>query len=225
MVKVNIVMLKGINDHHIYDITKKVKDLGATITNIMQMIPVKGSAFENMPLVSLKEVNDMRDKCKVNIKQMYHCKQCRADAIGTLNNDQSIKIALEMKEEKSGHKTMKFAVATRSGMTVDMHFGQVSEFYIYEYRNGSAMFLERRNIEKYCNGSSECENENKIEKLIKTISDCSGVISLRIGEEPAKKLKNNNIQIFQSCERLEDAVVKSAEIMLGNKNVENIKIL
>src|SRR5471030_1861942 len=29
MVKVNIVMLKGINDHHIQDVTKKVKELGA----------------------------------------------------------------------------------------------------------------------------------------------------------------------------------------------------
>ena len=44
-------MLKGINDEHIYDITKKVKDFGATITNIMQMIPVKDSVFENMPLL------------------------------------------------------------------------------------------------------------------------------------------------------------------------------
>lgn len=225
VVKVNIVMLKGINDHHIYEITKKVKEFGATITNIMQMIPVKGSEFESMPLVSLKEINDMRDKCKENINQMYHCKQCRADAIGTLNNDESIKISLEMNEKKYGNKTMKFAVSTRSGMTVDMHFGQVSEFYIYEYRNGSAMFLEKRNIEKYCTGSSECSNENKIEKLIKTISDCSGVICLRIGEEPTKKLNSSNIQAFLSCERLEDAVIKAARTILGHKNIENIKIL
>lgn len=225
IVKVNIVMLKGVNDYHIYDITKKVKELGATITNIMQMIPVKGSVFENMPLVSLKEINDMRNKCKENIKQMYHCKQCRADAIGTLNDDQSIKISLEIKEAKSVDKTMRFAVATRSGMTVDMHFGQVSEFYIYEYRNGVAMFLEKRTINKYCNGESECNNENKIEKLINTISDCSGVISLRIGEEPIKKLKESNIKSFVSCERLEDAVVMASKTILGDKNIENIKIL
>lgn len=225
VVKVNIVMLKGINDEHIYDITKKVKDFGATITNIMQMIPVKDSVFENMPLVSLKEINDMRNKCGENIKQMYHCKQCRADAIGTLNDDQSIKISLEMKEKKSNEKIMKFAVATRSGMTVDMHFGHVSEFYIYEYRHGSAMFLERRTIEKYCNGESDCGNENKIDKLIYTISDCSGVITLRIGEEPKKKLKEKNILAFASCERLEDAVIKAAKILEGKNEVEEIQIL
>ena len=47
--KVNIVMLKGINDTHIPEVVKKVKELGCFITNIMQMIPVAGSAFENMP--------------------------------------------------------------------------------------------------------------------------------------------------------------------------------
>lgn len=225
VVKVNIVMLKGINDEHIYDITKKVKELGATITNIMQMIPVKESVFENMPLVSLKEINDMRNKCGENIKQMYHCKQCRADAIGTLNEDQSLKISLEMNQEKFNEKIVKFAVATRSGMTIDMHFGHVTEFYIYEYRNGKVMFLERRIIDKYCTGESECGNENKIDKLIKTISDCSGVITLRVGEEPKKKLKEKNILVFASCERIEDAVVKAAKIIEGEKEIEAIQIL
>ena len=130
-----------------------------------------------------------------------------------------------MKEKKSDEKIMKFAVATRSGMTVDMHFGHVSEFYIYEYRHGSAMFLERRTIEKYCNGESDCGNENKIDKLIYTISDCSGVITLRIGEEPKKKLKEKNILVFASCERLEDAVIKAAKILEGKNEVEQIQIL
>lgn len=225
VVKVNIVMLKGINDSHIYDVTKKVKELGATITNIMQMIPVKGSAFENMPLVSNKEVNDMRNKCGENIKQMYHCKQCRADAIGTLNDDQSIKIAMEIKEQSTNEKTMKFAVATRGGMTVDIHFGQVDEFYIYEYRKESAMFLEKRNIEKYCNGADHCDEDNKIGRLINTISDCNGVISLRIGEEPTKKLKENNIKAFMTCERVEDAVVMAAKSILEEIVEENIRIV
>ncbi len=91
--KVNIVMLKGINDNHIEDIAKKVKELGATVTNIIKMIPVKGSVFEQISLASDKEIMDLRKKCEVHISQMYHCKQCRADAIGTLDEDQSLKFA------------------------------------------------------------------------------------------------------------------------------------
>lgn len=85
--KVNIVMIKGINDFHIPEIVKKVKECGAYMTNIMPLIPVKGSAFENNPTVNEIELNDMRRNCDLILKQMYHCKQCRADAIGTLDND------------------------------------------------------------------------------------------------------------------------------------------
>ena len=81
------------------------------------------------------------------------------------------------------------------------------------------MFLEKRNVDKYCSGKDFCEGDNKIEKIVKTISDCDGVISLRIGEEPKKKLKESNIKIFTSCERIEDAItIAGKEIMTdGNK--------
>lgn len=222
IVKVNIVMLKGINDTHIHDITKKVKELGATITNIMQMIPVKGSVFEDMPLVSNKEINDIRNRCGENIKQMYHCKQCRADAIGTLDNDQSLKISQEIKEQNNKEKILKFAVATKGGMIVDLHFGQANEFYIYEYRNGIAMFLEKRDVDKYCTGQEQCEEDDKITRITSTIKDCNGVISLRIGGEPTRKLKELNIIPFITCERVEEAVVACAKSIIDGKEKDKI---
>ncbi len=54
------------------------------------MIPVQGSKFEDLPLISNVELNSMRKECEIDMKQMYHCKQCRADAIGTLGEDRSI---------------------------------------------------------------------------------------------------------------------------------------
>ncbi|MCX7841670.1 MAG: nitrogenase cofactor biosynthesis protein NifB [Clostridia bacterium] len=87
--KVNIVMIKGVNDSHIEEVVKKVKACGAFMTNIMPLIPAEGSAFQNIPLTSSRELNEMRKKCEADIKQMYHCRQCRADAIGTLDDDRS----------------------------------------------------------------------------------------------------------------------------------------
>lgn len=83
-------MLKGINDAHIPRVVETVRDLGAELTNIMQLIPVKGSVFENLPLVSNKELMDLRKSCEPTLRQMYHCKQCRADAVGLLGDDRSI---------------------------------------------------------------------------------------------------------------------------------------
>lgn len=90
IVKVNIVMLRDINDHHIPEVVRKVRDLGAFITNIMPLIPAKGSAFAGLPQTSMKEINQMRNICQADLPQMYHCRQCRADAIGLLGEDRSL---------------------------------------------------------------------------------------------------------------------------------------
>jgi nitrogenase cofactor biosynthesis protein NifB len=82
--KVNIVTLKGINDFHIPEVVKTMKDIGCYIINIMPFIPVEGSGFENLPKVTVGEVNKLREECSEIMFQMYHCKQCRADAVGTL---------------------------------------------------------------------------------------------------------------------------------------------
>lgn len=236
MCKVNVVMLKGINEEYIPEVVKKVKELGGAITNIMQLIPVKGSVFEDLPLVSNKEIMEMRKNCGETMKQMYHCKQCRADAIGTLGNDRSIEfnkckggcdrnkpeqtINIEetvSKDLEQKEKTLKFAAATKSGMLIDQHFGQVSELYIYEYLNGNAIFKEKRTIKKYCQGSDLClDSEDKITMILNTIADCDGIIAMRIGHEPTKKLEKQGIHVFTTYNRIEDAVKEAASNMLKN---------
>jgi nitrogen fixation protein NifB len=99
LVKVNIVMMKGVNDGHITDVVKKVKSLGALMTNIMPLIPAPGSVFHDFPQTSMKDVNAMRDLCQIDISQMRHCQQCRADAIGLLTEDQSYKYRNTTKPE------------------------------------------------------------------------------------------------------------------------------
>lgn len=152
--KVNIVTLKGINEEHIPQVVQACRDMGCYITNIMQLIPVKGSAFEELPMVSNKEIQSLRNSCNKIMRQMFHCKQCRADAVGTLDNDLSIDLGgfldkdnIEEKKEEE-KKKLKFAIASKSGVLVDMHFGHVEEFYIYQYENGTPRFIGKRNVEK-----------------------------------------------------------------------------
>ncbi|OPY56168.1 MAG: FeMo cofactor biosynthesis protein NifB [Pelotomaculum sp. PtaU1.Bin035] len=115
-VKINIVMIKGINDRHIPDVVKKVKELGAFITNIMPLIPAQGSAFEGLPQTNMKEINHMRDVCRADLRQMRHCRQCRADAVGMLEHDRSLEFR-RVWEEKEANTDSKQgpAVSLRAG--------------------------------------------------------------------------------------------------------------
>jgi len=221
--KVNIVMLKGINEYHIPIVAAKAKELGCQITNIMQMIPVEGSAFEKMPLTSNKEIMEMRKKCELTIKQMYHCRQCRADAIGTLDNDQSINFrgctgsCSEDSSNELHEKSVLFAVSSKSGVLVDQHFGHATDFYIYEYKGNQVKFKERRSVSKYCDGVEDCDGmgggrkESKIENILEAVKDCKAVIAMRIGESPKQKLRDKNIETFTTYDRIEDAVKQAAE--------------
>ncbi len=87
MCKVNIVAIKGVNDFHVKEIVEKVKSLGVTLTNIMSLIPVKGTAFENHESLTSEELKKLRKDCDTLVTQMFHCRQCRADAVGKLSHD------------------------------------------------------------------------------------------------------------------------------------------
>lgn len=211
--KVNIVMIKGINDEHIPSVVKKVKECGAFMTNIMPLIPAKGSAFENMQLTNNKELYEMRKKCGADLKQMYHCRQCRADAIGLLNEDRSSEFRIKgcggcnEKANENKKASYTFAVATRSGVLVDQHFGHAQEFRIYEYADSEVRFLEKRPVEKYCDGQDECDSqERKIDLILKAIEGCNAVLAMRIGYSPMKRLEEKNIKVIQVCSTIDEAI-------------------
>ncbi|WP_446898123.1 nitrogenase cofactor biosynthesis protein NifB [Clostridium sp. LBM24168] len=231
--KVNIVMLKGINDKHIKEVVQKARVCGAYMTNIMQMIPVQGSKFEDLPLVSNVELNEMRKKCEIDLKQMYHCKQCRADAIGTLAQDCSIDFRdmecgscagkCSSKKEKNTVEDAKyrFAISSKSGINIDQHFGHTTEFYIYSYDSGTIRFLEKRNVDKYCIGSDDCdEHEDKISKIIRTIGDCNAVLALRAGFEPKEKLGARGIEFIEMYDSINKGIIKAVKKMKENKILE-----
>ncbi|MEN6349490.1 MAG: nitrogenase cofactor biosynthesis protein NifB [Syntrophomonas sp.] len=97
-VKVNTVMIPSVNDRQIPDVVRAVRDRGAFVSNIMPLIPAPGSIFENLPRTGERELKKMRQSCVAELQQMFHCRQCRADAVGLLGRD----IPLENEEDMRG---------------------------------------------------------------------------------------------------------------------------
>ena len=84
-IKVNSVLIPGINDNQLPLIAERVKDLGAFVMNIMPIIPQAELAHINPPSESM--LHEIRKDNEGIIGQFAHCKQCRADAVGLIGQD------------------------------------------------------------------------------------------------------------------------------------------
>lgn len=80
VVKVNTVLIPGINDKHIEETAKTVKEAGAMLYNIIPLIPQH--ELKNIPAPGCEELNRARSEAEKYIEVFRHCKHCRADACG-----------------------------------------------------------------------------------------------------------------------------------------------
>jgi nitrogen fixation protein NifB len=79
-IKINSVLIPGVNGDHIPEIAKTVSALGANIFNIIPLIPQY--KFEGFEEPTCEEIDDARAKAGAYIDVFRHCQHCRADAIG-----------------------------------------------------------------------------------------------------------------------------------------------
>ena len=85
LVKINHVYIPGINDHETLDLAVKVRALGATMMNIIPVIPI--GLFKDVEPPSSALMEMVRNQAELILSQARHCKQCRADAAGVVGQD------------------------------------------------------------------------------------------------------------------------------------------
>jgi nitrogen fixation protein NifB len=79
-VKVNTVLIPGINDQHIGEIAKTAAHAGAAFINIIPLIPEH--EFRNHRPPDCRELKAARRIAGAYLPVINHCQQCRADACG-----------------------------------------------------------------------------------------------------------------------------------------------
>lgn len=84
-IKINTVLIPGVNDDEIPAISRKVRELGAFVMNIMPLIPQADFAHLSPP--TPERLDAMRLENEKTIGQFKHCRQCRSDAIGLIGQD------------------------------------------------------------------------------------------------------------------------------------------
>ncbi len=90
IVKINTVLIPGVNDIEIPSVARAAADTGADIMNIMPLIPK--AEFEDKQRPSHEVVSRLRCECEKFMPQMSHCRQCRADACGTIGEDKDMEL-------------------------------------------------------------------------------------------------------------------------------------
>jgi nitrogen fixation protein NifB len=142
LVKVNIVLIPGVNNHHIPDLVKRVKRMGVYIVNILPLIPVDGTKFSDMRAPTPEERKKLMDICSDGVRMMRHCRQCRADAIGLLDEDRTNEFVragacgsgcgpVNITKDGVADDAVRAAVASDDGVTVNGGFGNTPSFRTY----------------------------------------------------------------------------------------------
>jgi len=97
LVKVNSVLIPGVNDENLAEVNATVRAKGAFLHNIMPLIsdPAHGTHYgatgQRGPTAS--ELRTVQDRA--GSRQMRHCRQCRADAVGLLGEDRGAEFTLD----------------------------------------------------------------------------------------------------------------------------------
>jgi predicted Fe-Mo cluster-binding NifX family protein len=106
---------------------------------------------------------------------------------------------------------LKLAVATKDGISINLHFGHATQFWVYEVTPEACTLLEQRDVEHYCHGQHG--SKSAMEKILQTIKDCNGVFVAMIGDGPADKLKAIGVTAISDYahEAVEESLVDYAK--------------
>ncbi|WP_172202894.1 nitrogenase cofactor biosynthesis protein NifB [Niveibacterium sp. COAC-50] len=126
LVKVNSVMIPGINDQHLKEVSRVVRAKGAFLHNVMPLIsdPAHGTHFgltgQRGP--TPQELKALQDDCAGDMNMMRHCQQCRADAVGMLGEDRGAEFTLEKIEamQIDEHAAMGRRIALRAAINAEL---------------------------------------------------------------------------------------------------------
>ena len=80
VVKINSVLVPGINDKHIPEVAKVTSELGASILNIIPLIPQ--NEMKDIPAPTCADLEEVRTEAGKYLEVFRHCQHCRADSLG-----------------------------------------------------------------------------------------------------------------------------------------------
>ncbi|MFI3331231.1 MAG: radical SAM protein [Rikenellaceae bacterium] len=203
-VKINSIIIPGINEDGIKEVARVCSELGANVINCIPLIPTADTPFAELEKPDAKMVFRVRTLASEHLKLMSHCARCRADAAGLLGHDMSG--IHELLEEYSSRVDMEtenrpyVAVATNEGMLVNQHLGEAKTLYIYKQTMNGYQFVEERDTPPLGLG------DERWARLATLLSDCRAILVSGIGPKPSKILKDGRVHVVEMTGLIDDGL-------------------
>ena len=202
-VKINTVVIPGINESHVPDIAMRMLELDADVHNCIPLCPVAGTEIANINQPTPVEMAKIREAAGAYLPQMSHCARCRADAVGLLGEANSDEITALLEKASKAEITFEkpyAAVASMEGLLINQHLGEASILWIYEMKNGQAEMIEKRFTPESGSG------DRRWDEMTKLLKDCAVLFVSGIGENPKKILEGSGIKIYAAEGMITDAL-------------------
>jgi nitrogen fixation protein NifB len=222
LVKVNIVLIPGINDHHIPDLVGAVKKLGVYIVNILPLIPVEGTRFSNMRAPTPEERKRLMDICSKDVKMMRHCRQCRADAIGLLDRDRSnefIRVGacgsgcgpVNVRADGTVGGAVRVAVASDDGITVNGGFGNTRSFRMYTVNGDDVTEDGAVGVKEHGGVYGDAHTRNIFDRII-SLKDADIIVVREIGPRPMSELRGSGKFVHVASGNVNEAIRNAVKV-------------
>jgi nitrogen fixation protein NifB len=89
IVKVNSVVVPGVNEQHLLFLAKTIGTLKADLMNFLPLIPLAGTDMADVVPPDEDRMKRLRQRASLYVAQMHHCTRCRSDAVGLLPQEKS----------------------------------------------------------------------------------------------------------------------------------------
>ena len=204
MVKVNTIIIPGVNDTHVAAVAHRMAELQVDVLNCMPVYPNADTPFGELMEPAPESMAAIRAAAEEYLPQMQHCTRCRADAVGLLNADRTEEFRgclteCSQKIDLPADRPY-VAVATREGMLVNLHLGEAAFFQIWGPNGRGFKLIAERPAPQPGGGAQRWF------ALAVVLQDCRAVLVSAVGETPGAILSECGLKPVETSGFIDTAL-------------------
>jgi nitrogen fixation protein NifB len=193
-VKINTIIVPGVNDHQVVEVARRVAELGADIANCVPLYPVAGTEFAAVPAPAHERVAAIRAEVARYLPIMEHCTRCRADAVGLLGEPMRPEVEISLLQAAAASLDAEedrpyVAVATLEGVLVNLHLGEAEQIAVFGRSEEGFHRVAERSAPPPGGGPERWK------ALAHTLKDCRALLVASAGAAPCAALAEQGIKV------------------------------